>query len=278
MLRIRLFTAADQELGLRLSRQAGWNQTAADWRRVFDLEPDGGFVAEWDGTPVGTAMTTRFGDVAWLSMVLVDQSMRRRGVGTALVEHALGELDHRGVLTIRLDATSLGQPLYERLGFVEQFRLARCAGVLPPAVPVDGVESAAPSCWEQLAAFDRSVTRTERRRLLLRLLDEQPESARCAWRDGRIAGYLVSRPGAEAVQIGPCCADPNAGERLFRDAWRRLGGQRVYIDVPIGNAPAMRVIEATGLAVQRPFVRMVRGPRVHEDLDRLWASAGPEKG
>src|SRR5437588_8577534 len=105
MLTIRPMTGADLPFGLQLSEQAHWNQTDADWRRLLDLQPDGGFVAEWDGTPVGTAMTTVFGPVAWISMVLVDDTARGQGVGTALVQHALEFLDQRRIVTVRLDAT-----------------------------------------------------------------------------------------------------------------------------------------------------------------------------
>ena len=48
-LTLRLMTPGDIELGMRLKGQAGWNQTPADWQRFLELEPNGCFVAEWDG-------------------------------------------------------------------------------------------------------------------------------------------------------------------------------------------------------------------------------------
>ena len=45
MIRLRLMTGDDVPAGLALSRQAGWNQTEADWRRALALQPDGCFVA-----------------------------------------------------------------------------------------------------------------------------------------------------------------------------------------------------------------------------------------
>jgi hypothetical protein len=33
-----------------------------------------------------------------------------------------------------------------------------------------------------------------------------------------------------------------------------------------------------GLTAQRQFTRMCRGPRVREDVHRIWASSGPEMG
>lgn len=278
MLRIRPFSAADITLGLRLSRQAGWNQLAADWQRILDLQPDGGLVAEWRGTPVGTVMTTIFGPVAWISMVLVDESMRQHGIGTALVEQSVAALDRRGVVTVRLDATSLGQPLYERLGFVAQFRLLRFEGALPAAPANAEGATADEAAWERLAEFDRSTTGTDRRRLLHALDRDEPDSVRCVWQDGQLGGYLMSRPGFIARQLGPCCANEAAGELLVRDAWRRYAGQRVFMDVPAANASARHIADALGLNVQREFTRMCRGAWVRDQEEYLWASAGPEKG
>src|SRR6185295_19110476 len=89
MIRIRCMTTADLPLGRALSKQAGWNQTEADWRRLLDLQPDGAFVAEWHGQAVGTTLALIFGPVAWIAMVLVEKAMRGRGVGQALMMHDL---------------------------------------------------------------------------------------------------------------------------------------------------------------------------------------------
>src|SRR6516162_4176250 len=112
MIHIRPMTAADLPLGLRLSQQAGWNQTTADWRRFLDLQPTGCFIAEWDATPAATLTTCIFGSVAWIAMVLVEESLRRRGLGQALLHHALSFLEQEGARSVRLDATALGRPLY----------------------------------------------------------------------------------------------------------------------------------------------------------------------
>lgn len=120
---IRLMTLNDLPLGLRLSAQAGWNQTEADWRRFMRLEPDGCFVAQWAQEPVATTAAFVFGSVGWIAMVLVDEAFRHRGIASRLVEHALKYVEQRSVRTTRLDATPLGRPVYERLGFLPEYSL-----------------------------------------------------------------------------------------------------------------------------------------------------------
>jgi GNAT superfamily N-acetyltransferase len=271
-------TAADLPLGLCLSQEAGWNQIPADWQRFLDLLPGGCFVAQCDGLPVGTTTTCIFGSVAWIAMVLVKTSHRGRGIGTALMEHALEYLDKRGVVTVRLDATPLGQPVYERLGFVEQFQLARYEGVISEAREIPGVNVALPEHWEALAALDRTVTNTDRRQFLARLFAEQPQNVRCVHSGGRITGFITARPGAKALMVGPCMGTPEAASLLFADAGRMYAGQRFFVDVPLVNRAATTLVEAQGLTVQRRLTRMCRGVAMCERVESMWAGSGPEKG
>jgi ribosomal protein S18 acetylase RimI-like enzyme len=278
MIRVRAMTAADMPLALRLQQQAGWNQTEADWLRLLELQPDGCFVAELDGRPAGTTIACVLGPVAWVAMVLVDSALRRRGVATALLIHALEFLDERGLATVRLDATPLGQPLYEKLGFDVQFTLSRYTGPAPAVEPTSSVRPATAAELDLVAELDRDVTGTPRRRLLERLLRDCPDDFRVVEDEGRLLGYAVARPGKMAVQIGPCVSVPEAAPLLLADAWRRYAGQYVYVDIPAVNKPAARLAESRGLTVQRHLTRMCRGVPVRERVDHLWASSGPELG
>jgi hypothetical protein len=110
------------------------------------------------------------------------------------------------------------------------------------------------------------------------LLDEQPDERRVVIHERRVIGYLLSRPGANARQIGPCVASAGSGPRLLADALGRHATLGVYVDVPRDNQPAVSVAEAHGLAVKRSLMRMCRGQSVVEDIAQLFASSSPEKG
>jgi GNAT superfamily N-acetyltransferase len=271
-------SAADIPLSMRLKEQAGWNQTEADWQRFLDLEPEGCFVAEFDSVPTGTLTTCTFGPVAWVAMVLVDQVFRGRGIAKKLLAHALEFLNRRGIETIRLDATPLGQPLYERLGFVEEYRLHRFEGILHAG---RGGTHACPSesaMWHGLTELDREVTGTDRARFLCRLFAAHAQELRIVGPAENPQGYLAVRRGSRAVQIGPCIADADAGPVLLADAFHRYAGQRVYLDVPAMNQVAKELAHAHGLIIQRSFSRMCLGRPIAETVARIWASSGPEMG
>jgi len=284
MISLRRMTGDDIALGMRLKEQAGWNQTEADWRRCLDLQPDGCFVAEYDGTPAGTVTTCIFGSVAWIAMVLVDVTLRGRGIGRALLDRALEFLDERGIPSVRLDATPLGRPLYQTLGFVEEYTLIRHDGV-----PVVAEAAADPSAkmtirvlcaehLERIVQLDRRITNTDRQALLRRLFVETPDQWHAAIEDETVRGFVAARPGSRAWQIGPCLATADAGPLLLADALRRHTGQRVFVDVPTDNPASLAVVQAAGLVAQRPLYRMGRGVTMSENIEQLWSSFGPEKG
>ena len=279
MIHIRPMTAADLPLGMRLKQQASWNQTEADWQRVLSLEPDGCFVAEVDGRPVGTTATSVFDSIGWLAMVLVDEAFRGRGIGTQLMRHALAYLDGRGVRTARLDATPLGRPLYEKLGFVAEYELARMEGIAAGGAASENVVPVAAEGLDAVCALDLQATGTSRRRLLERLYRERPAAMHSFVTDGTPLGYATARAGTRATQIGPIVArSVAAGEALADAALQRYAGQPVFLDIPTQNTAAMHWAESRGLRVQRHLTRMYRGEPVSDRPDLLWAGLGPEKG
>jgi len=279
MIHLRTMTQADIPFVMRLKATVGWNQTEADWRRLIAAAPEGCFIAELEGRPVGTASNCVFGQVGWTGMVLVDESVRRRGIGTRLMKHSLTYLDTNGARTARLDATPAGRPLYEKLGFQVEYGLVRMEGISPGGSRNPRVEPLKEADFESTFALDRCVKGTDRGWLLRRLHEEQPETAWVYRADGEIRGYAMSRPGTRAVLVGPALAlEAEAGRALLETALAHHAGEAVYLDIPTDNAEAMWWAKSRRLSVQRGLARMRRGEPFTEKPEFLWCNAAPEKG
>ena len=276
---IRPLTASDLVDGMRLKDEAGWNQIEADWRRFLALGADGCFVAERERRVVGSATTCLFDSVGWVAMVLVEKACRGAGIGRSLLLHCLDHLESAGAKSVRLDATSLGRPLYESLGFRVDFHLHRHQGVVIPCARATDTRETREADLDALAEIDRRVTGTNRRPLLDRLFQDQPRQSlvndSTATPNG---GFVFWRPGSSANQIGPCVAELDLGEALLSEAGRRLEGREVIVDIPSDHKAAAAWADGAGLTRRREFWRMTRGESVVEDLGRLWASSGPEMG
>jgi GNAT superfamily N-acetyltransferase len=287
ILSIRPLVEADIPAAQRLREQAGWNQSDDDWRRLLGWGPAGCWVAEQAGAVVGTTAVTAYGRrIAWVGMVLVDVEQRRQGIGRALLEHALAYLEQLGVQTIALDSTPAGQPLYARLGFVDAFGLERWRGPIQPPRPQPSepeeptIRPLEPADVAAITAYDAPLFGVERGHILGALVVGHPDGCFLAERRGAVAGYVLTRPGARALHVGPLAADDErTATRLVWTALLPHAGQEAVLDVMSPNRRAVTLAEGLGLAPIRPFIRMTRGaPPPVVNPDHLFSSAGPELG
>ena len=249
---------------MRLKEAAGWNQTEQDWRNVLELEPEGCFAIEVDGAVQATATAVCYGTrLAWIGMVLTHPDYRGRGLARALMEHAIAWLRARGVEWIKLDATDMGRPLYERLGFVAECAVERWAATAPGEVA-----QASACAGSGRTPFDLDLRAFGADRSpLLELLERQ--------------GYSTGRPGTKAAYFGPCvCPEAaEARERLCAFLAARPG-ERIFWDVLPHNTAARELAREFGFAPVRQLVRMtLPGPGAFAHDDNLvYAIAGFEFG
>ncbi len=276
---IRRMTSADIPAGMKLKEQNLWNTLPDDWQRQLDLEPDGCFAAEADGQVVGTACACTFDTVAWVNLVLVDDLHRGRGIGTSLMRTVLAWLEQRNVPSIRLDATPLGRPIYEKLGFNVEYELTRFEGTLP-ALPIDvsagRVTTAQASDLPSIVRLDQRITGTNRDKLIRYLYQRVKLFSVRGAED--VVGYAAFRPGSRARHIGPCLGDADACRQLLAKIGHVLRGDFVFMDIPVVHSEANAFAKSLGLTPQRQLTRMGRGVRIQEQLDQYWCSFGPEKG
>jgi ribosomal protein S18 acetylase RimI-like enzyme len=92
---------------------------AAASRRIgFALDaPEVHFVGYLAGEPVATTSLITAGGAAGIYNVTTVESARGRGIGAALTAHAIRFGARRGLEVATLQASSMGRPVYERLGF-----------------------------------------------------------------------------------------------------------------------------------------------------------------
>lgn len=85
------------------------------------------FVAELNGDVVGTAMGGYDGHRGWIYSVAVGESLRRQGIGSALLRRLEEELIERGCLKVNLQVRSTNAAViafYEQLGYSIEERIS----------------------------------------------------------------------------------------------------------------------------------------------------------
>ena len=272
---------ADAPAAVPLSAEAGWNQTAADWRLMMVLGEAIG-VRGTGGRLAASALVLPFdGPFAWISMVLVTAAHRRRGIATALMAHCMTRIDALGLAPV-LDATDAGRRVYGPLGFqpvhgLQRLRAERIVEVAPRAdVTVRSIEE---RDWTAIEALDRRAFGAGRMALLRHLGARQPARAMVASGPAGVAGFVLARDGREALQVGPVVAeDPAVAMALTAAALTGAGGP-VCIDAVEGHGAYAAWLADAGFVTQRGFTRMILGRRApFGDPGLVCAAAGPELG
>lgn len=248
-LHIRQMTLDDIDSAMSLKDQVGWNQTPDDIRRLVEYEPDGCFIAEVDGTPVGTVSTTSYGTkLAWIGMMLVLPEYRRRGIARRLIQTSIDYLRSRRVSCIKLDATPLGQPLYEQLGFQAEWGFQRWEREGENVVHAPS-QQPLPS---HLLTLDQRAFGVDRSRWL----QSVATGCRVVTRSG---SFGMLRPGSVATYLGPVVSE-NSSEAasMINDMLTTTVG-RIFWDIPHGNETAEGLAREHQMQPVRQLLRMWSG-------------------
>jgi GNAT superfamily N-acetyltransferase len=259
--------AGDVAGGLALSTEAHWNQNEADW--LYFLSKGIVFGMRDRGRLIATAALLPYtADNAWISMVLVTESWRRRGLATRLVDACLNTATKLG-LTSWLDATPAGAAVYGPLGFtptiqLRRLRLENASGSATP--PSAGKIDELITCDISAMGFDR--------RELLQELGGRPTSRVVSSGDA----MALVRDGRTARHIGPLFATtPKDALALVTNIVASERGT-VLIDAVANQNQFLNGLTDSGWIIERPFQRMRFGRATTQGAELPFAVAGPEFG
>ncbi|HEY3074546.1 MAG TPA: GNAT family N-acetyltransferase [Burkholderiales bacterium] len=257
-----------------LSKAANWNQNEADWRLMLAMGHGWGISLD-DGTLAASTLVLPYGEFAWISMVLVLPTQRRKGHASRLLRVAIADLTSKRMTPI-LDATPAGREVYRQEGFRDTWSFKRFALRQPIRMPA--AKSARPigADWHGLLALDTEAFGGNRESLLRALQARLPHCALAAGDEG----FVLGREGREAQQIGPLIArDERTALALLEQALQAVPTPPLYVDV-VDHAPRLQQrLQQRGFVFQRPFTRMVHGGgRAPGNEKLVYLVAGPELG
>ncbi len=210
-------------------------------------------VAVERGTIAAYGQALIFGDTAWLGSISVRRESRRRGIGQRITEELIDRCYSRGASSIHLMATDAGEPLYRKLGFVDDtlylFYSGRYHG------PVNGnIHPIEERDRDSVLDISRRVTGEERDAML----DEYLHTGYKYCDDAhRITGFFLPEFGNGLV----LAMDDDSGRELLK--YKHSGGNTLSV-LSEENEIGVEFLEAMD------FQRMNSSKRMYLGACREW--------
>jgi len=230
----------------------------------MDTQEDGCLAISLDGKYVATGCFFVYGYLAWIGFVGVLPEYQRKGIGTMLFRHILGELNSRNVRTIKLDASSKGYGLYKKFGFVDEYPTVtyEFQKIPYPKGKVCILQTLTP----EIIDLDSQVFGEKRIKALEAWI-------KCG---GEI---LVTNEGYALLKmksVGPLIArDLEEAEILLSHALN-MGARRII--VPHSNFRAVRLIRKFGGVERNRTMRMRLGGKINENISWIYGILSLAKG
>ncbi len=283
---IRAWKQTDLRYVAESVRRESWGHTPRDVERCWSLEPNGCFIAESDGKPVGHVFSVLFGKIGWIGLLIVDPEKRGIGVGAALMEAAVNYLKDKAAKTIKLEAVEEAAPLYRRLGFVDAFDSLRFRGMPErngkKSRKIKKVSLVSENDLDEIAEFDAQYFGANRLTILRGLHRDFPGYCFVARENQRLNGYIMARKTLDGLWIGPwICTDSQVAELLFCTLFESVRKEApcLRLGFPALNTNARELAEKVGLHLMGKSIHMIRGDRKNQgDATRIYGISGPEKG
>jgi ribosomal protein S18 acetylase RimI-like enzyme len=275
---VRTMTADEMNLAMEWAAQEGWNPGLHDAQCFRAADPDGFFIGEWRGEPVGSISAVAYdGQFGFIGLYIVRPEFRGKGFGMRIWRHGI---DYLGKRNIGLDGVVAQQPNYRKSGFQLAYRNIRFQGIAETEVSADAaLVDVRQLPFEQLSSYDGQFFPASRAAFLRAWIGQPDAVALADIGGGRMRGYGVLRRCRDGRKIGPLFADDSqVAETLFSALVARCPGENVALDVPELNSAAVALAERHRLTNVFETARMYTKRAPDIPLTRLYGVTSFELG
>ncbi|MDD2335779.1 MAG: GNAT family N-acetyltransferase [Geobacteraceae bacterium] len=273
--RIRRMNRDDIDVAVAWAAGEGWNPGLYDADAFLAADPDGFFIAEIQGDPVGCISAVSYDDIfGFMGFYIVKKELRHLGIGMKLWN---ASLDYMGSRTIGADGVVTMLDKYAQFDFRIAHYNARYEGIgkEAPLALTDIFRVPFPA----LEQYDRRFFPASRTAFLESWISRPGSCGRVVSDNGSITGYGVIRPCCRGYKIAPLFADtPEIAEELFAALSGLAAGQPVFFDIPVCNQAAVKLVERQGMNKVFETARIYRGTPPDLPLDSIYGITSFELG
>jgi len=266
------------DTAIEWAAREGWNPGVNDGDSFYYTDPEGFFIGELDGKPIGCISAVSYGNkFGFIGFYIVKSEFRGMGYGIKLWRAAMKHLDGSN---IGLDGVVAQQANYKKSGFSLAYKNIRYEGICSPSpekssnlVGIDKIS------LDELLEYDDKFFPVPRHDFMKKWLDPAARKFVAFVRDGVIMGCGVIRACRKGFKIGPLFADSeNIAEEIFNELIKTAGSSPVVLDVPESNAAALKLVKMHNMIKSFETARMYTGEFYKLPFDKLYGVTTFELG
>ncbi|MEQ9263590.1 MAG: GNAT family N-acetyltransferase [Balneolaceae bacterium] len=264
------------------AREEGWNPGDYDYDVFWKTDPDGyyGFYLD-DKLIAGGAVISYNGEFGFMGLFIVHPDFRGQGIGKKLwyLRRDLLISRLKDGATIGMDGVVEMQPFYEKGGFNIAFRDERyeCVGQrIPTSNAISAIEA---EDFEKLVDYDSKCFGYERKEFLKNWLVIPGSTAFKFSGKNKLNGYAVIRKVNSGFKVGPIFADNDEiAEELYKACLNSVPGEYLYLDIPVINEGAVRLVKKYKAKYIFECARMYYGKDPKINIDKIYGITTFELG
>lgn len=278
---IRKMNREEVEFAIEMAAAEGWNPGIHDGELFYEADPEGFFIAELEGKPVGCASAVAYdNDFGFLGLYVVKPEFQKKGIGMRLTEKCL---EHMGDRNIGLDGVVENEIKYQKImkfrSSYSNLRYEGRGGEIPDGLVNDGLVNISKIPFEKLLEYDRRMFPAPRSGFLKKWVNQPDSYAFAALEAGDLKGYGVIRKCRVGCKIGPLFAnDQGTAEKIFRALKASVPEELVYLDVPEPNKKAVEIAKKYNMNVMFRTIRMYSRKEPDIELDKVYGVTSFELG
>jgi len=256
---LRVISVDEAPAVMTLLHKIGWNHSLEQIKQNITWGGKGSFCLAFDTEIVATAIAFKYSErLAWVGLVVSDQAYQRRGFARRLMNHVMQYLS--SVESVMLDASVVGFPLYESMGFKSLYKINAYTCAPKYFELSNTIRPMKASDLPTVITMDADVFGLPRPQVINWLFETG--KAFVVTGHDKVIGFTFVKWNADLLRLAAWTAPDAATAELLMQVGSNLaleGGYTYRIDVPEPNEQARDIVTRNGLSIERSVTRMVYG-------------------